>query len=118
MDAVAPQSTPEICTYRDVQFHWLSSEEEAEVRGTVQVRPGEMVIEITDRTRVDGPYTLVGRRRGGAYVASSNIAQHPASPVAAKWAEVDGDYVGLWVEDGTDYMFRFRLPAGVASSLG
>ena len=30
-------------------------------------------------------------------------------PVTATWADIGGEYVGVWIEDGKDYLFRFRL---------
>jgi hypothetical protein len=91
-------------------FDFLSATAKPEcLGGTVIVRDAEMVLEI--EYPGEDPYNIVGRRQGSCY-----RGRHVASPgdieVEASWAEVgNGNYVGLWIEDGSEWLFQFHLPA-------
>ena len=55
-----------------------------------------------------GPYMIVGAARNH-FFQGSNCAIGRRYEVAAKWADIAGTYVGLWVEDGCDFLFSFHL---------
>lgn len=69
-----------------------------------------MVIDINDP---DGAsrYLIVGRtRQGSSYFSGSNSANGRTTDVFASWAAVEGGYVGRWIEERVEYLFRFSLP--------
>jgi hypothetical protein len=76
-------------------------------RGTVVVRPSEMVLEIEDDR--GGTYLLRGRLTGGTYNAIESNAPTGARPVRARWTRLGPYYVGIWLEQDADNLFRFRL---------
>jgi hypothetical protein len=89
----------------NVSFHFLGSGEDECLNGTVLCRDGEMVLEILGG---DGPYSIVGRARGHHFEGCSSIRGMTQS-VHARWAEVGGRYVGIWVEEEFEYLFSFEL---------
>ena len=34
----------------------------------------------------------------------------PNVPARAKWILLDGLYIGIWIEQGKEYLFKIRLP--------
>lgn len=85
-------------------LHFLGTNEETYLPGTVLLRDGEMVLDIPGGS---GPYLIVGRVRENAF-AGVNTGRGRAN-VEAKWANVGGMYVGSWIEDGYEYLFSFEL---------
>ncbi|GIW81589.1 MAG: hypothetical protein KatS3mg105_3396 [Gemmatales bacterium] len=90
----------------DVQFHFLGANEDSLLTGSVLVRPGEMVLDIPGGY---GPYLIVGAAHGHRYEGVSSI-RGKSNRVEARWADVGGMYVGVWHEDGEEYLFSFELP--------
>jgi hypothetical protein len=83
------------------------TEEPECLSGTVLLRKDEMVLEINYPD--EDPYSIVGKRSDQHYVG-----RHVGSPmdieVDARWAEIgNNEWVGLWVSEGVDWLFRFRL---------
>lgn len=54
-------------------------------------------------------YLVIGKRNGH-YWAGKNSAAQDSTKVSAKWTEIDGKYIGFWIEDGYEYYFSFSLP--------
>jgi hypothetical protein len=91
--------------YANVDFHFLGPEEDSNLPGTVVVRASEMVLNIPGGY---GPYLLIGKAHRHWFEAE-NTAHDRQYDVTAKWAEIDGTYVGTWIEDGWEYLFSFEL---------
>jgi hypothetical protein len=103
------EMTPEVTGPRrdGVRFHFLGADEDSYLIGSVVVRPGEMVLDIPGGY---GPYLIVGADRGHRYEGVSSVRGRSNS-VSARWADVGGLWVGVWHEDGEEFLFSFELPA-------
>jgi hypothetical protein len=86
-------------------FHFLGTDEDSILSGTVIVRDGEMVLEILGG---EGPYLIVGKARKH-WFEGPNSAVGRRNQVDAKWTEVCGTYVGIWIEENWKYLFSFEL---------
>jgi hypothetical protein len=99
--------------YSDVQFEFFGADGLESQRGVVIIRDGEMALEI--ECPDDRPYSIVGAVRNGFFVGQHRDLPDDV-PVEAKWIRLDDIYIGTWVEDGQDYLFKFRLPADPTSA--
>lgn len=98
---------PQDQVYSDVVFEFLSYEDDANLKGLVKIRGKYMVLDIPE-DKNQGPYLLKAEKTEDGYSAH-NSGRNPI-PVEARWAHVgNGQYVGLWVENGHDFYFRFEL---------
>jgi hypothetical protein len=94
--------------YDNVLFEFVSAGNEPEdSRGSVLVDGERMVLEV--ECEGDDPYLIQGRSRGGFY-SGHHVGQLDDVPVEARWASIGDTFVGQWVEDGDEYLFRFALP--------
>src|SRR5437763_4392273 len=91
----------------DVRFHFLGAAEDSELPGTVLVRGGEMVLDIPGGY---GPYLIHGKPQGHHFEGVSSV-RGKSNRVEARWADVGSVYVGVWIEDGYDFLFSFELPS-------
>jgi len=55
-----------------------------------------------------GPYLIVGSAHKHWY-EGKNSASGRQYEVDAKWADVGGTYVGIWVEGNEEFLFSFKL---------
>ena len=85
-----------------VEFHFLASEEDTILIGSILARDGEMVLDIPGG---NGPYELSGKTESHWYCATTNSHRNRRFDVNAKWASVGDRYVGIWNEDGIQYLF-------------
>ena len=92
----------------NVSFRFLGGayKEDSLLSGTVVVRDGAMVLDIPGSK--DGPYLIVGSAHKNWY-EGKNSAAGLRHKVDAKWAEVGGAYVGIWVESNEEFLFSFNL---------
>src|SRR5260221_6744960 len=86
-------------------FHFLGTEEDSELRGTVLIRDREMVLDIPGG---HGPYLIVGKARSH-WFEGENSAIGKQYDVNARWAVVGETFIGIWIEGGWEYMFSFCL---------
>ena len=93
----------EISKHENVWFHFLGNEEDSLLPGKVIVRTGSMVLEVREGAT---PYLVVGSLHKHWFEGKNTAA---GNQVDAKWAEVDGTYVGVWVEETYEYLFSFEL---------
>jgi hypothetical protein len=100
--------------HTDVLFEFLSAAADPdELRGTVITRDHEMVLEV--ELPRDRPYLIKGRPRHG-YFEGDHEGLPGNVPVHAKWTCLDDTRIGIWVEQGTDFLFTFRLASARESS--
>ena len=93
--------------YSNVRFDFLSADEDPESpNGTVIVRGNEMILEV--ELAGDRPYVIKGRSTPHGFHGKHD-GQTGDVPVTATWADIGGEYVGVWIQEGKDYLFRFRL---------
>lgn len=94
--------------YDNVQFTFFTHEKEncANLRGTVLVRVNEMILDIQDK-QAPTPYLIRGALVKNYYIGTNEF-KNPYTDIDAKWAQVGDSYVGIWIEEGTDYLFSFK----------
>jgi hypothetical protein len=92
-----------VSRHENVEFHFLGVKYDHFLHGIVIVRTSEMVLEVQD---YDDAYFLSGK-------AKHSWFEHTRLPggydVNARWADVGGTYVGIWIEEGVEYLFSFQL---------
>lgn len=93
----------------ETSIRFLSDEDDLELEAVVLVRDREMVIEIF-ATDDNAHYLVVGVLHGQHW-RGTNRSAHPDAPsVHARWADLGDDFVGIWREDGLEYLFTFERP--------
>jgi hypothetical protein len=88
-----------------VSFHFLGFKEDTLLLGKVLVRDGGMVLVIPGGY---GPYHIVGKEHKHWYEGTNSDPKR-CNEVDAKWTELGGTYVGLWIEEGDEFLFSFKL---------
>jgi len=81
-----------------------------EVRAEVRREEEKMVIDIP-RGEPGGQYLIKGELRERYFFAGVDTLKIgiPVN-VKARWALLGDTYVGIWIENGKDSLFKFRLP--------
>ena len=88
--------------YADVFFEFVSAEyDPSSIRGMVIDRGDEMTLEIQGEEVL---YSITGERINHYFSGRDG-------DVMATWAQLADAFVGVWVEAGDEYFFRFRLSA-------
>lgn len=96
--------------YRSVSIQFLTPGEDAlGVQGQVLEREGEMVISIPDQTS-SGPYLVHGKRVKHFFAGVDSLKHEEHVHVVARWTLLGDVYVGIWIEEGVEYLFSFRVP--------
>lgn len=95
-----------------VQFKGPEGKDNCEERAEVRLGEGEMVIDIPHR------YLVVGEKVKDYFAGVDSLAHEVRVDVKARWALLGDIYVGIWVEDGAEYLFSFRLPRTTAPRTG
>src|SRR5438046_9515114 len=90
--------------HEDVSFRFLGHKWDNRLSGTVIVRDGEMVLEVSGSE--SGPYSIAGKAHSH-WFEGKNSVHGMQYAVDAKWADLGGTCVGIWVEDGQEYLFSF-----------
>jgi hypothetical protein len=96
----------EMAKPQKVDVRFVCADEDEILPGTVVVRDDAMALEVYS---IYGPYSVHGRRRNH-WFEGENTAPTRQNDVHAKWADVGGVFVGIWIEDGWEYLFSFRIP--------
>jgi hypothetical protein len=91
--------------YGDVDFHFLGAGEDSFLPGTVIMRDSEMVLNIPGGY---GPYLIVGKACENWFEGNNSVREREYE-TGAKWAFLGKTYVGLWIEDGSEYLFSLQL---------
>ncbi len=93
----------------NVLFEFLSAGQVPEdSRGSVVVDGDRMVLEV--ECEGDRPYLIEATRRDGFH-SGRHVGPPGDSSVEARWASVGDLFVGQWIEDGDEWLFKFTLPA-------
>jgi hypothetical protein len=79
------------------------------MRGTVIVRKGEMVIDIPEQDGLAAAL-VVGKQVGNIFRGSNDIRDEDALAINASWCYFGEAYAGIWIEEGNELLFSFRLP--------
>lgn len=95
-------------SFENMTFEFFSAREGAEeCVGTVIIRDPEMILEVDCGD--ERPYTIVGHRQGDAFVGAHQ-GQEGDESVHVEWTQLGGEWVGIWTQEGTRYLFAFMLP--------
>jgi hypothetical protein len=96
--------------YPEVSIQFLTPDDEAvNVKATVLLRQGEMVIDIRDQPS-SGPYLVCGEKVDHFFAGVDSLEREENVHLVARWALLGDVYVGIWIEEGTEYLFSFRVP--------
>jgi hypothetical protein len=89
------------------EFEFFHAVDPSEVlQGFVLFREGEMILDIP--VPDDTPYDIRGKAKG-EYFEGRHKERPGDYPAQAKWILLDDTYVGIWIEDRNEYLFKFRL---------
>ncbi len=91
--------------YKNVLFEFPSDD----LRGTVIVRGNQMVIEIPEQKGFF-PSLVQGELDGHVFRGSNNIRGDNALSISASWCDFGEVFAGVWIEEGNEMLFLFRLP--------
>jgi hypothetical protein len=96
--------------YRDVSILFLTAGEDAVgVRAQVIEREDEMVISIPDQES-SPPYLVRGNRVEHFFAGVDSLDHEERANVVARWTKLGDVRVGIWIEEGTEYLFSLRVP--------
>lgn len=95
--------------FDDVEFEFLSMEVALTVTGTVAIRPEVMVIDIPSQDMTPA-YLVEGHLTGHVYIGRNTLQREEPLRIDARWVDLGDCFVGIWIEEGIDYFFRFNLP--------
>lgn len=90
----------------------LSAEVALDLPAEVILRTNEMVLDIPHHRDWNGPYLILGSLVGSFYAGQDELAHEYKVDVVARWAKLGDVFVGIWIEDGHEFLFSFRLPKG------
>ena len=95
----------------DTVISFLSSQDRSlELAATVIERPSEMVIAIPRQPGATHPYNVRGRKVDHFYAGVDDLTDLEPTDVVARWALLGDIFVGIWIEDSTEYLISFRRP--------
>ena len=96
--------------FDNVNIAFLSFDEKRyEYSASIAVRPSEMVIDIPEQGD-GGPYLVHGQLFEHFYAGTDTMQHAEEADVVARWVKLGDVFVGIWFEEGLEYLFRFRLP--------
>ena len=93
--------------YNNVLFEFPKDD----MRGTVMIRDDAMVIELPGQNGL-APALVVGKPAGHLYRGSNQIRDEYALSISASWCDFGETFAGIWIEEGDEMLFKFRLPRG------
>lgn len=97
---------PEIASkYDNVVFQFPDDD----MRGTVLVRDSQMVIEIPEQNGL-APCLVIGKQQGHLFRGTNEIRDEDALSISAAWCDFGEVFAGVWIEEGNELLFSFRLP--------
>ena len=91
--------------YENVLFEFPNDD----MQGTVLIRDREMVIELPEQGTL-APALVVGRLDGCLYRGSNSMRDDDALSITASWCDFGDAFAGIWIEEGNELLFKFRLP--------
>jgi hypothetical protein len=95
----------------EVIFHFFSGKNpKRDHAGSVLLRAGKMTLDIPLNSADGyGPYLIEGKKVEHHFEGKS-VAPGRSLSTEAQWADVGNyRYVGVWIEDGEEYLFSFAL---------
>jgi hypothetical protein len=97
-------------SFDNVKIIFLSAGEKPfEYAASVVLRGAEMVIDIPSHSD-GGPYLVRGRLAEHFFAGTNEVRDVDSVAVVARWTKLGDVWVGIWFEEGFEYLFSFRLP--------
>jgi hypothetical protein len=101
--------------YRDVRFEFvLAHTKRWDLSGTVRRSAGSMSLRID--VPGDRPYAIRGVMRRAGYFSGRHRGRSSDAAVRARWRRVGVLWLGVWVEEGVEYVFAFLLSSPSATN--
>ncbi len=91
--------------YTNVIFEFPADD----MQGTVVIRDDAMVIEIPEQNGLAAAL-VIGNKDGHIYCGQNDLRDEYALSISAKWCNFGEVYAGVWIEEGNELLFKFRLP--------
>jgi hypothetical protein len=91
--------------YENVLFEFPNDD----MQGTVLIRDHEMVIELPEQNGL-APALVVGECEGHLYRGINEVRDEDALSISASWCDFGEAFAGIWIEEGNEMLFKFRLP--------
>ena len=79
--------------------------------GSVLVRDDNMVLDIPAQQGF-AACLIPGEQAEHVFTGRNTLRGEDSPRILAKWADLDGIFVGIWIEDSYDYTFAFFDRAG------
>jgi hypothetical protein len=80
------------------------------VPAEVLTRQGEMILDIPKNPDFGGPYLVRGELIDHFWAGKDELKDQPPVNVVARWSKLGDIFVGIWIENGVETLFSFRLP--------
>jgi hypothetical protein len=80
-----------------------------DMHGTVVVRDDAMVIELPEQNGLAAAL-VIGKKDGPIYRGRNELRDEYALSISATWCNFGDVYAGVWIEEGNELLFKFRLP--------
>ena len=95
----------------EFHFHMIAKRlKEAHYSETGSVRRDEHVMVLEVACPGDRPYVIVGKQQPWGGYEGVHEGLPGDVEVSAQWARLKDEWVGTWLEEGYDYVFRFSVP--------
>jgi len=99
-------------TYENIPIQLLSAarNNDANYQATVRVDSGQMVLNVRDDN--DQLYLIKGTVPPGKhfFAGVDSLTHEVPVHLVARWSLLGDVYVGIWIEDGQEWLFSFHLP--------
>jgi hypothetical protein len=97
--------------YDDVEFDFFDSGGTLSLTGSVIVRDTGMVIDIPEQAEFE-PCLVEGTLAGHVFAGRNTLRHEEPLQIQARWTDVGDRFIGVWIEEGNEMLFQFRLPKG------
>src|SRR5262245_46141738 len=94
--------------YDDVGFDFFYPDGVASQTGSVVVRDTSMVIDIPEGQ----PCLIEGTLADHVFAGRNSRRSEEPLRIQARWTDIGDRFVGVWIEEGIEALFSFRLPKG------
>ena len=95
--------------YDDVEFEFINSDSHDSQTGSVLVGDTRMVIDIPEPAEFQ-PCCIEGQLTGLIFSGRNTLRHENPRQIQARWVDLGDRFVGVWIEEGIEYLFSFRLP--------
>ena len=100
-----PRRKDGVRRYENVVFEFPNDD----MTGIVIVRGDEMAIEIPEQNGL-ASCLGIGNRQGHLFRGRNETRDEDALSISASWCDFGEVFAGVWIEEGNELLFLFRLP--------